>query len=695
VIALIAASAALALAAVFRVQHAPLQCLVLFGLLFGGYAVGRAVAARSPVVLATGIGALFLVAVQSLIQTTAYYTNIPLNAASDAWTVSAALLLSLPLLWLKQPKEKETMDGDREASTTSRDWAWMVLCGSVSFAAAGSMIAVAALHGTTDAIRTPWPLLPAGTIGAFALANISAWLAAWRRLPRWFIALQSVLACASVFFLAPLLYQNGFGFDGFLHRASEDVLNATGTLQPKPPYYIGQYVFVTWLARVFDLPIRLTDAFLVPLFASLLPFGVLAGFYRDARVRWILPALTLFLPLSAFIATTPQSFSYLLGVCAVLLAINGEFFFLPALLVAAWSLAVHPLAGLPFFGACALILWTQRRLANDKRPFRSFLTWILLVATTAAVPLAFFVNGLRSSAHVTWNLGALLHWQTYFNGIASAFALPASHAALWADWASVIAALALWISAGFAFVGAIRNREKRSLWVLCLCLGIGMIAAGFILRTSGAFAFLIDYERGNYADRLFIVALFFFLFPALDGASRAVERCLTGAPTAAIVALLFLAGWQGALFHNALPRHDAAEISRGWSVGHGDQEAVRFIDRDADHQPYTVLANQSVSAAAVEAFGFKRYAGDVFYYPIPTGGPLYQIFLRTAYGDPTRADIKEAATLGQSDRVYLVMNDYWWDAERMNEVLTAIADRAFDVDGGKIRVYRFDFSKTP
>ena len=95
--------------------------------------------------------------------------------------------------------------------------------------------------------------------------------------------------------------------------------------------------------------------------------------------------------------------------------------------------------------------------------------------------------------------------------------------------------------------------------------------------------------------------------------------------------LAFVVAIGTALSYNALPRHDALVTGRGWSTGAADQEAVKLIEYDADGKPYTVLANQSVSAAAVDLLGFKRYSttndGDVFFYPIPTGGPLYETFL--------------------------------------------------------------------
>ena len=46
-------------------------------------------------------------------------------------------------------------------------------------------------------------------------------------------------------------------------------------------------------------------------------------------------------------------------------------------------------------------------------------------------------------------------------------------------------------------------------------------------------------------------------------------------------------------------------------------------------RPYAVPARtRARRRRAVREFGFKRYVDDVFYYPIPTGGPLYEQFLQ-------------------------------------------------------------------
>jgi hypothetical protein len=519
-------------------------------------------------------------------------------------------------------------------------------------------------------------------LAAVAIVALSALMASWRSASPLLASALGALAVASVTLIAPLLYTLGYGFDGFLHRASELLLATTGTLEPKPPYYIGQYVFVTWLARLLSLPLKAIDPWLVPLAAALLPaaFALTAQTRRTAGIT--AAGIVFLLPLGAFIATTPQSFAYALGLIAVAFAVSarrGQRSSAPAFALAAWSVATHPLAGLPFLFATLAVLWITR----------PFLAWPSVILGALSVPLAFAVNGARGSAQVQWDLGRVFD-VSWFATLRSAIMPPATHAALWADWAAFVSfALPLFLVA-LAVLAIACDRNGRPMWIALAALALGMTLAAHVLKTAGDFAFLIDYERGNYADRLLLLAQLLLLFPAGAAIPFLRDRLTRQPPLLQGALFLFLAAWFGAQAYVALPRHDAVVIGRGWSVGKADDDAVRFIENDAGDRPYTVLANQSVSAAAVNRYGFKRYAGDVFYYPIPTGGPLYEMFLRAVGSDPSRETIREAARLGQSELVYVVLNAYWWNAEQVAEQLAAIADDEREFGGGAVRVYRFD-----
>ncbi len=620
-----------------------------------------------------GVGAFLLglgslLASQSVIQVAFYYAGMPLGAMTDA----LSLAISLCVFQLILPLDEHAPDRSNELEPVA--WPWVIALALPAAIALFFVLKGSYGAATELSIRTPWPLLPIGTLAAIIILAISTWLAAWKSRSIIFTAMLASATVLAVSMIAPLLYSIGFGFDGFLHRASEKLLLETGTLSPKPFYYMGQYVLVTWLSRLTDLPLDLFDRFLVPILAACLPLIAIPFFKRDEKTA--IAALILFLPLSAFVVTTPQSLAYVVGLGAMLLALSKRHP-LAAITWAIWSLSIHPLAGMPFAAATLALL----------APFM-WLRWLLVVAGIVSVPAAFAVLN-TSQASVSWDFSRLFDGAV-FSSFLSSLQPPQNRVALWADWT----VLAVFLTPLIAFVSAIiaawKDRERREIWLTCIALAIGTAFAGFILRAAGDFAFLIDYERGNYADRLFFVASLFLVLPAAIGFARAMAASFIGTSLTIVTLLLGLAAWHGALAYAALPRHDAANVSRGWSVGAADVEAVRWIDRDAGDAPYTVLANQSVSAAAVRELGFKRYADDVFFYPIPTGGPLYQQFLDSMDARSSTDTIREAGRLGQSELVYVVLNDYWWNAQKTGETLSALAQNEQMIRNGKVRIFKFD-----
>ena len=125
------------------------------------------------------------------------------------------------------------------------------------------------------------------------------------------------------------------------------------------------------------------------------------------------------------------------------------------------------------------------------------------------------------------------------------------------------------------------------------------------------------------------------------------------------------------------------------------------IDDAVGTRSHVVLGNQSVSAAALREFGFRNYFGNLFYYPIPTGGVLYQFFLQMNE-TPTHTIALQAMDAANSscqqsacdllpvDTLFFVVNDYWWDAPRIVETAKNTADDWFSIAGPKVHVFRYD-----
>ena len=137
------------------------------------------------------------------------------------------------------------------------------------------------------------------------------------------------------------------------------------------------------------------------------------------------------------------------------------------------------------------------------------------------------------------------------------------------------------------------------------------------------------------------------------------------------------------------PHVDAFEKNRGYSVSEYDLKAVKYIQEDSNNQEYVVLANQSTSAASLQEFGFKKYYNNLFYYPIPTSSPLYEIYLKMVYDQPKEEYIQQARDLTGVDTIYFVINDYWLDSKKRIEQAKVIANNVESIDD-RIWVFKFE-----
>lgn len=668
----------------------------VFAILFHAHVFGKHDFPDRPWYMTAPLGLILLFAAQSVIQTVWYYTGNALGSLSDAWSLVLAIAVShLTGLTVEKIRLFDQASPEQSLPMTHRR---RFLAGIMMTAALGCLVFI--IHGawmarTVETIRTPWPLLPTGSLFAIALLWILVVLSA-TFVQSWLMTgLQAIMAMAATFSLAPIIYRIGYGFDGFLHLAGEQILLNTGTLNPKPFYYIGQYVFTTWLARMTDLPLADIDRWLVPCLAAVMLAASMAlAFERDEWKAGAAVTLALF-PLGMFVATTPQGLATILGLCALILSLGsqkgvlqwGAFFWLGA-----WSVTVHPLAGVPLLGLAIAV----QVVGNRNRHAKHF-CWPIALLAGLSIPAIFYVASRYGNAlAIDWNLNNAFQASVWVHELGRLVPWLGNKYTLWPAWSSLVA-LSLpaigFISSLFSFF-VLKKNDRLVLGVLLVGAFSLLFSAG-LLANAGDFTSLIQYEKGDYAQRLWQIAVFILLLGGVPALSNLFRNIRTAMPLASAVAVVLFASIGAANAYNSLPRHDATQASRGWSTSADDIEAVLWIDRYAKDAKYTVLADQSVSAAAVKEFGFKRYAGDVFFYPIPTGGPLYNTYLKMTYEDPSWDTVRDAAKLGQSDLVFVVINDYWWKAEELNQRIGQIAQASWSISDGKVNIYVFDVAKPP
>src|SRR3989338_9311187 len=225
-----------------------------------------------------------------------------------------------------------------------------------------------------DAVRSVWERLPTTIFISYLLIVALTLGLLWRGKER---ALSLTFVCILLFAtisIVAIVFPIGFGFDSFIHKATEVHLANFGTITPKPFYYIGQYVLVLFLHHGFDLSVDLADTFLVPvLTAILLPMAWYFACVHILRTRStaMLCLSGLFmLPLSQFIVTTPQALANLWVLLGILASIpyllEKE---LPRLgilgLTTLATFLIHPIAGIPA-GLYFMLLMTDPSRTNPR-----------------------------------------------------------------------------------------------------------------------------------------------------------------------------------------------------------------------------------------------------------------------------------------------------------------------------------------
>ncbi len=551
----------------------------------------------------------------------------------------------------------------------------------------------------TSPVRSPWLLIPP----VFFLAVfLIAWMTSAKPNP-WLTVVFFFLTVS----VALLAYPLGYGFDTFIHKATEQHIFDFGTITPKPLYYIGQYALVIFAAHGFSLPVALADTLLVPLLACvLLPLGAYLGFRSWLGASRAAPAaLALFLvPLGSCIATTPQGLANiwtLLVVCSSLPMFDAQAragtrarpYVLPVLFTIA-ALATHPLAGIPaviYLGVLFLSRLPSRTPLYLFSFFSFFSLPLIFLANATISGLAINV-GLNNIGNISWTdlFQVSLFFQNRFH--------PFLDLAYLFGWNRIVLLLAL------AAVGIIiLQRGKRGarrdsrLYPFSPTLSIFLlppiILLGnyLILSTVLHFDFLIDYERQNYAVRAYDTAQF-FLLPLLGLVTSAWFTSVARKPlairfgTSALTAIVLTSA-----LYMSYPRHDNYEISRGFNVGQSDIDTVHYIHDQNTTVNYIVLANQAVSAAAMQEYGFLQYFHDnIFYYPIPTGGAMYQTYLAMVNTGPTKLKATEAMNLAGVDKAYFVVNDYWFLADKIIENAKREATSWTAIDNGATYVFVYE-----
>ncbi len=623
------------------------------------------------------------------------YYFYALNALGVILTLILALLsfFRIKNIFLKRTDEQNSEDESMEKSKKSLDLAL----------AFGYLILLAAAFYRFYAARSdralisPWQVINHDFFWIYALSSLVLSLLLNRTKVK--DGLKIVLISAHYFLSfspAAIIYKIGYGFDPFIHQATMEIIAAKGLILPKTPYYLGEYSLIITLSKISGLTIQALNRFLVPLLAALfLPsalFSFLKRYSRSTGAICLTVLFLLILGFSPFIATTPQNLSYLFLILAVLSAASQDNFG-RVLILSLASAAIHPLAGLPAIALSALVALDQY---NDKikRGAKKIIKAIIWLFAAFSIPLALFISSGK-------NLLASGHGELFLTSIMNLFGTPsgAGREDIVSNFVYLVAnnfhlIIILLIIAVLWIIGRSKNISRhfrianRRLVFLSSALFIAYLLSGQI-----NFNDVINYEQSGFANRIPVMILIFLLPAIALTLKNLINRLLAEKSIIRLIWLAFGLGLLTASLYISYPRFDKYFNSRGYSTSANDIAAVESINTEA-HAPYVALANQQVSAAALRSFGFDHYyqtsAGELYFYPIPTGSPLYQYYLDMVYKNPGRSSMLAALDLAGVNTGYLVINKYWYQSGRVINEAKLAADKWWTINN---EVYIFKYQR--
>ncbi len=541
-------------------------------------------------------------------------------------------------------------------------------------------------NASVEAIPSVWHLFDAPTTITLLISGITLLILNVRIRSVW------QLANIGIFFtiiasLAVVLYRLGFGYDSFIHQATEELLLANGTITPKPPYYIGHYSLVVLLSYLTQLAPSLIDRFLPALlYGAFIPATAFIGLSRyftasPARLYTTITAL-LILPLALIINPTPQATALILMLTVMLLLLawlqsRGIALWLLGMITVA-ALCIHPISGLPLI-PLLLIALLARRHSTGAYVNAALVT----LAAGALYPAAFWAANFLTPNTISLHS---FRWQPV-NLLAHPFERQYN---IFLDGAYILGnsiPYVLVIIAGWVLYRVFATKKHRSLVVFAL-MSVALLLNVVMLTFFVSFETLAATEIGFFTERIGIMALY-CLYPLL-------AYFIITAPLPSryyqVAGLTLIGLCAAASIYLAYPRFDDYENSNFVNVTIHDVRAVDFIDSIADQ--YAVAANQMMAAAALKVIGFDRHlitaTGEEQYrYPIPTGGRFHDLYLATLASPQPIEQINEMKRYLQQSTLFVALPSYWSNHALIKERLSVHAQRIYEIDNGAITIFQY------
>ncbi|NCO04827.1 MAG: hypothetical protein GW939_01610 [Candidatus Magasanikbacteria bacterium] len=575
------------------------------------------------------------------------------------------------------------------------------ILGLVVLGLQGLMFFALSTKSTTIALGSPWLVIGPRFFVVYAITTCLLLCYVYFTKPSWLKHVVIGIHFLTTLSVAAFVYQLGFGYDPFLHRAAEKDILAHGVILPRTPFYIGQYVLITILVLVGHIPLFFADAWLVMMLTSLfLPlcvFYVLRyHFSFEKNLSHVGSVCILLVSFIAFFVTTPHNFATLLTLLTFMLGLvcfSYRKFFPIVVGVSLFAFAVHPLSGMfAVLFVIGIALW----LYKDRFPKPIYKgTWVALCAGSLVVmPFLFFSYLLLKGVSLPspmiifsrLSVFADVFGRPYYyhNSPSASFLLDTLY-----SYQMLIPVVLVFLG----LYGWYRTFRKTT-WLTVLMF-IFLLSNVFFLSTWVVISDLNTFEQVQYAQRLRHMLLFplllFSLYSVLLFFSWLRKKHV-------FFQLLFLGIMSVCItgsFYLTYPQQNKKTHFPGYNVTSADIEAARYIEADtADGASHVVLSNLLTAAASIDQFGFSRYydtdKGLLFYYAIPSGSPLAEAYRNLVYVAQDKQYIDDVFALTGVDRVYFVISSFWSGYADIVAGMSKHADEIQVINNGAITIFRYD-----
>ncbi len=550
--------------------------------------------------------------------------------------------------------------------------------------------------GVSYSINTPWQIVSenfflvygASTLTLFLIFSLSR-----ERIFLFFASLHYFLSFSIILFI----YKLGFGYDPYLHQASEKMLFANGTFAPKPLYYIGQYSLVVFLSKIFMVPVVFFDRILVPLASSVfLPVAIFQALKDNLNIKrkYILWSVLIFLiiPFANFTYTTPQAFANLLTLVLIFLSISYVsrklFGIFPLFLIAISICFIHPISGLP------AMIFVSLLFVMYKLKFHNFVKFIITAlvyfASCLVLPMCFWIYGMINKLdfskieQLSSNnlLYSLVPQNIFFTRFVNIFDFIYFYG-------KNINLLILLISLlGVVFVSYYKQMKKYIVYIMMFSI---LIINYLIIIKYIKFPFL-----SVFSERIFALSFYFLLPFFMIGFASILNTLLSHKNILKIFVITFFSGILVVSMYLSYPRSDKYENFKGYSVSDTQYKTVDYIEKTFENTNYLVLADQSLGASLISKYGFRKYFGDEFYYSLPTNikGNIYQDFINMTKEESDKLKTAyEAAKKTGANIIVFVLNDYWDYTDKLLDEHKKLANMWIEIDGGRAYIFEYVVTK--